>query len=173
MKHTIRRYFITGLLVTLPVFITLYLIFAIAKFIDGIWGTVINFYLKKYLGFAVPGLGLILGLITVFIVGVIATNLIGKRFFHFLEGWFLRLPVIRQVYPSAKQVVDSFMSKDKPAFKKVVLVQWPSKGIWALGFITNEGFKEACDKTGRKLIHVFIATTPSPLTGFVTLIPEE
>ncbi len=169
----IKRYFVTGLLITLPLFITLYLLFAIFRFIDGIWGKVINYYLRKHLGFSVPGLGFILGLITVVIVGFIATNFIGKRVFQGLERWFLKLPFIRQVYPAARQIVDSFISKESPAFKKVVLVEYPSKGMWSIGFLTNESFEEAQNITGKQLLHVFIATTPSPLSGFLVLVPKD
>lgn len=169
----IRRYFATGFLITLPVFITLYFLFIILRFIDGIFGKAVNFYIKQYLGFVIPGVGIIIGILIVFTVGFTAANFFGKKLIHALERWFLKFPFIRQIYPAAKQIVDSFISKDSPAFKKVVLVQYPSKGIWSVGFITNESFKEANDKTGRDLLHVFIATTPSPLTGFLILAPRE
>lgn len=172
MSH-IRRYFLTGLLVTLPVFFTLYFLFIIIRFIDGIWGKVINFYLKKYLGFGIPGLGFILAIITIVIVGFIATNFFGKQLFHKVESWFLKLPLIRQIYPALKQVVNSVISKDKSAFKKVVMVEYPSKGIWSVGFMTNEGFEEAEEKAGEELIHVFIGTTPTPLSGFLALFPKK
>ena len=173
MIKKIRHYFATGLLITLPVFFTLYLLFIILRFIDGLWGKVINFYLKKYLGFSMPGLGLILAIITVIVVGFVATNFFGKRLFRVVERWFLRFPFIRQIYPAAKQIVDSFVSKDSPAFKKVVLVEYPRKGIWVIGFLTNDSFSEANEKTGSELLHVFIATTPSPLTGSLVLVPKE
>lgn len=169
----IRHYFVTGFLITLPVFITLYFLFIVFRFIDGIFGKVINFYIKRHLGFAIPGVGIIIGLLIVFAVGFTAANFFGKRIMRALENWFLKFPFIRQIYPAAKQIVDSFISKDSPAFKKVVLVQYPSKGIWAVGFLTNESFKEANEKTGRDLLHIFIATTPSPLTGFLILAPRE
>jgi uncharacterized membrane protein len=169
----IRYYFATGFLITLPVFITLYFLFIIFRFIDGIFGKVVNFYIKQYLGFAIPGVGIIISILIVFAVGFAAANFFGKRIIRALESWFLKFPFIRNIYPAAKQIVDSFISKDSPAFKKVVLVQYPSKGIWAVGFLTNESFKEANDKTGRDLLHVFIATTPSPLTGFLILAPRE
>lgn len=169
----IRHYFATGLLVTLPVLFTLYLLFIIFHFIDGICGKFLNYYLKKYIGFAVPGLGLILGVVIVLIVGFIATSFIGKKVFKALESWFLKFPFIRQIYPAARQVVDSFVSKDSPAFKKVVLVEYPSKGIWSVGFMTNDSFEKAQRITGVELLHIFIATTPSPLTGFLILVPME
>jgi len=169
----LRRYFGTGLLITLPAFFTVYLIYVVFRFIDGILGKVINFYLKKSLGFSIPGLGIILGVIVVTLIGFVATNYFGKRLFKALESWFLKFPFIRRIYPAAKQIVDSFISKESPAFKKVVLVEYPSKGIWAVGFLTNESFTEALAKTGEDLVHVFIATTPSPLTGFLALFPRS
>ncbi len=170
---SIRRYFGTGLLITLPVFITLYLIFIVIRFVDSILGRVSNFYIKQHFGFVVPGIGLILSVIIIFIIGFVATNFFGKRIIHALEHWFLKFPFIRQIYPAAKQIVDSFISKDSPAFKKVVLAEYPSKGLYAIGFLTNDSFKEANDKAGKELLHVFIATTPSPLTGFLALIPKD
>lgn len=169
----IRRYFLTGLLVILPVYITLYLLYIIFRLIDGFWGKLINYYIRKHLGFAIPGLGFILGIFTIMIVGFFASHFFGRGIFKALERWFLKLPFIRQIYPAAKNIIDSFISKDKPAFKKVALVEYPSKGIWSVGFVTNEGFEEAESKTGRELVHVFIATTPSPFSGFLALIPKD
>ncbi len=173
MIKQIRHYFATGLLISLPVFITLYVIFAVFRFIDGIFGKIINIYLNKYLGFGIPGVGFILGAVIVFLIGFVAANFFGKKIIRALEAWFLKFPFIRQIYPAAKQIVDSFISKESPAFKKVVLAQYPSKGLWAIGFMTNDSFKEANEKTERDLLHIFIATTPSPLTGFLALIPKE
>lgn len=169
----IKRYFGTGLLITLPVLFTVYILWIVFRFIDGIWGKFINYYLKKHLGFSIPGLGFILGIATVIIVGFIATNFFGKKIFKAIENWFLKLPLIRQIYPTAKQIVDSFISKESPAFKKVVLVEYPSKGIWSVGFLTNDGFKEAEEKSGRELVHVLIGTTPTPLSGFLILVPKD
>ncbi len=169
----IKRYFASGLLITVPIFITLYLIYVVARFIDGIWGKVINMFLMKYLGFTIPGLGLILGVATVFAVGFVATNIFGKRMFKALESWFLRFPLIKLIYPAMYQIVHSLVSKDGPAFKKVALVEYPSKGLWSIGFITNESFGKANEASGKELIHVLIASTPSPLTGFLVLVPRE
>lgn len=169
----IKHYFATGLLITLPVFFTLYLVFIVFRFLDGILGKVINFYLRKEFGFSIPGLGIILGVIIVFVVGFVAANFIGKRIFKALEAWFLKFPFIRQVYPAARQIVDSFLSRHGPAFKKVALIEYPSSGIWSVGFVTNDSFREANEKAEEELIHIFVATTPSPLTGFLVLVPRS
>jgi len=172
MLTKLRRYFITGLIITLPVFITTYFLFLTFRFIDGVCGGVINYFLRKELGFSIPGIGIMLGILTVLVVGFLATRFLGNRLFPTMEKWFLKFPLIRQIYPPAKQIVNFFISKDKPAFKKVVLVEYPSRGIWSVGFVTNEGFKEAREKVNKELIHVFIASTPSPLTGFFVLVPK-
>jgi len=169
----IRRYFAAGLLITLPVFFTLYFFFIIFRFIDGIWGKFINLYLNKHLGFTIPGLGIILGLLTVVIVGFVATNFLGKRLFLVIEKWFLRLPLVKRVYPAAKQIVDALITKERRAFKKVVMVEYPSKGIWSVGFMTNESFRAANEIAQEELIHVLIATTPTPLSGFLILVPKK
>ncbi len=169
----VKRYFLTGFFIILPAFITAYVLYAIFMFIDGIWGKVINYYLRKNFGFAIPGLGFILGMLTILVVGFVATNLLGKRLFGFFERLFRKFPMIKLIYDPAKQIVDSFISREDPAFKKVVLVEYPSKGIWSVGFMTNDGFKEAREKTGEDLLHILIATTPSPLTGFLILVPKR
>lgn len=169
----VKRYFLTGFFIILPAFITAYVLYAIFMFIDGIWGKVINYYLRKNFGFAIPGLGFILGMLTILVVGFVATNLLGKRLFGFFERLFRKFPMIKLIYDPAKQIVDSFISREDPAFKKVVLVEYPSKGIWSVGFMTNDGFKEAQEKTGEDLLHILIATTPSPLTGFLILVPKR
>lgn len=169
----IKHYFVTGLLITLPVFLTCYLLYIVFIFIDGIWGKAINFYLKKYLGFSIPGLGIMLGLVTILAVGFIATNFVGKKVFKVFEMWFLKIPFIRKIYPAARQIVDSFISRHGPAFKKVVLVEYPSAGIWSVGFITNDSFREANEKAGEDLVHVLIGTTPTPFSGFTILVPRN
>jgi uncharacterized membrane protein len=173
MIAKIKHYLWTGLLVALPVFITLYFLYIIVRFIDWAFGSAINKCLLKYLGFAVPGLGVVLGFFVILGIGFLAANYFGKKLGKAIERWFLRFPFIRQVYPAAKQIVDSFISKESPAFKKVVLVEYPSKGIWSIGFLTNDSFAQADEAVSQDLVHVFIATTPSPLTGFLVLMPRR
>lgn len=170
---SLKHYFITGLLVVLPIFLTLYFIFIFFRLIDGFFGGIINRYLESEFGFSVPGLGFILVILLLLAAGFITSHLLNRKMIPSIEGWFLRLPGIRQVYPAIKQVVGFLFSKDKSAFKKVVLVEYPSKGIWSVGFMTNEGFGEAQEKIGQELVHVLIGTTPSPWSGFFVLIPKS
>lgn len=169
----LKHYFVTGLLLVLPVFITFYFLLLIFKLIDGIFGGLINSYLKSNFGFYIPGIGFILGILIVFISGFLASHFLGKKILPAIEKWVLRFPGSRQIYPSAKQIVSFLFSKDKTAFKKVVLVEYPAKGIWSVGFVTNDGFREAQEKTQEELVHIFIPSTPSPWSGFLVLIPKR
>lgn len=169
----LRRYFLTGLVLVLPLFITFYILFLSFKFIDGILGGFINNYLRANWGFFVPGIGIFLGILIVWLAGFIATHFLGKRVMSALEASFMALPGARQIYPAAKQIVSFLFSKDKAAFKQVVLVEYPSKGIWSIGFLTNDGFAEANQKAAEELSHVFIPSTPGPWSGFLVLIPRK
>jgi len=171
--NKLKRYFIAGLLTILPIFLTLYLLFIIFKLIDNIFGRIINSYLKAAFGFSIPGLGFIMAILIILVTGFVVSHLLSKRALPLIERWFLKLPGIRHIYPSIKQIVGFIFSKDKTVFKKVVLVEYPSKGIWSVGFMTNEGFREAQELTGQELVHVLIGSTPSPWSGFFILVPKS
>ena len=171
--NKLKRYFITGLLTILPIFLTIYFLFIIFRFIDNIIGRIINRYLELEFGFSIPGLGFILAILIIIVTGFVVSHLVSKRALPLIERWFLRIPGVRQVFPPIKQIVGSIFSKDKTAFRKVVLVEFPSKGIWSVGFMTNEGFREAQELTGQELVHVLIGSTPSPWSGFFILVPKN
>jgi uncharacterized membrane protein len=171
--NKLKRYFITGLLTILPVFLTLYLIFIIFRFIDNIVGGIINSYLKAAFGFSIPGLGFIIAILITLVIGFVVSHLLSKRALPLIERWFLKLPGVRQIYPSIKQIISFIFSQDKSVFKKVVLVEYPSKGIWSVGFMTNEGFREAQELIGQELVQVLIGSTPSPWSGFLILVPKN
>ena len=171
--NKLKRYFIAGLLAILPISLTLFILLIIFRLIDNIIGRIINNYLKTAFGFHIPGLGFILVILIILIIGFIVSHLLSKKALPLIERWFLKLPGIRQIYPAIKQIVGFVFSKDIAAFKKVVLVEYPSKGIWSVGFMTNEGFREAQELTGQELIHVLIGSTPSPWSGFFILVPKN
>ncbi|MDD5254874.1 MAG: DUF502 domain-containing protein [Candidatus Omnitrophica bacterium] len=169
----IKRYFFTGLLTILPTFLTLYILIFIFKVIDNIVGGVINKYLMSAFGFSIPGLGLIMAVLIILVTGFAVSHLLSKRALPLIERWFLKFPGIRQLYPSIKQIVGFIFAKEKAAFKKVVLVEYPSQGIWSVGFMTNDGFREAQELTGQELVHVLIGSTPSPWSGFFIMVPKS
>lgn len=171
---SVRKYFIAGLALVLPIVLTVYIITIFFKFADGLLGRYLNNYLLKIVGFTIPGLGLLLALILIFLAGIFAANFIGKKIIPWIEKLWIRLPFVRQVYLPAKQLINFIFSKDKAAFKKVVMIEYPRKGIYSIGFLTNnEGLEEAKQKTNKDLMTVFIGGTPGPFTGFFVLVPKE
>ncbi|MEW5758867.1 MAG: DUF502 domain-containing protein [Candidatus Omnitrophota bacterium] len=165
----IRRYFLSGLAVTLPVLITIYILVILFKITDGL----LNPLIKQIFGINIPGLGIIVSLLIIFLVGFFTSHFLNKKILQALEMWFLKFPFVRKIYPSMKQVIKIIFSESKVSFKNVVLVQYPSKDIWSIGLITNEALLEAKKKTGQDLISIFIPSTPSPLTGFFIMMPKQ
>ena len=170
----IRRYFIAGVVTLIPIWVTGYILIALFRFADGLLGRYINAYLARIHGFTLPGLGLLLTFVLVLLVGMISSNVIGRRMFPVFERLFSKLPLIRQVYPSVRQIVDFFFSKErKVAFRKVVLAEYPTRGIWSIGFVTNENPGPMNAKLGKKVYCVLISTPPSPFSGPLIFLPEE
>jgi len=169
----IKRNLIAGILVIFPLLFTVYILVFLFRFADSILGKFINTYLERSLGFYIPGLGLILFLIIIFVVGFLTTHLLGRRLYSILDKALRRFPLVRHVYPSIRQIVEFLFATQHKTLKKVVLVEYPRRGIWSIGFITNEGPQEARDKTRQNLLNVFIPSSPGPLTGFFILIPHQ
>lgn len=168
----IKRYIVTGFVIVIPIFLTLYILVASFQFIDGIMGKFLNVYLKKTLGFYIPGLGIILFLSLIIFIGFLTTRFIGHKISHRLEKWFSGLPLIDKIYPTMKQIVLFILAQEEFGFKKVVLVEYPSKGIWSLGFLTNEKFKKIEDIPDKEMVSVFVPSSPSPLTGYLIFISK-
>jgi len=168
-----RRYFFTGLAVLLPIVLTGYIIFAFFNFAENLVGKHINNYLSSNFGFDIPGLGLLLAALIIIIAGFLSTHFFTRKILPIFEGIFLRLPLIRQIYPAVKKIVQFLFSEKRQLFKKVVLIQYPRKGIWSLAFVTNEGIPQASKKIGKEMLNVFVPGTPGPLTGFFILVPKE
>jgi len=175
MGRKLRTYFITGLAIFLPVTITVYILISVFRFFDNILGRFINYYFIKTGGFYIPGLGIMLCILVVFLIGFFTTHFFGRKIFPALERFFLlKPPLVRQVYPVIKKIVSFIISQEKPAFKKVVMVEYPRKGIYAIGFVSNEGMREAKEKIkSDDLVNVFIPTSPGPLTGYFIVVPSK
>lgn len=173
MFSNIKKYFIAGILVLLPFLITIYILINLFQFADSILGKFINIYLVETLGFYIPGLGLIIFLIIIFLIGFLTTHFLGKRLYLILDAALRRFPLIRLIYPSIKQIIEFLFTTQRQTFKKTVLVEYPRTGIWSMGFITNEGFQEAKDKTKKELLNIFIPSSPGPFTGFYILVCRQ
>lgn len=171
--NRLKRYLITGLIVVVPIFVTVYVFLVVFRFTDSILGRFLNIYFKKILGFYIPGLGILISLLIIILVGFLANRFIGKKIFPRLEKWFSGLPLIKNIYPTLKQIILFILAQKEFGFKNVVLVEYPSKGIWALGFLTNEQFQKINQITNKEMVAVFVPTSPSPFTGYVVFVPKE
>ena len=166
----LRNYFFTGVIVLIPIGFTLYL----SKFL-------INFSTKlvpsglnpnTYLSYAIPGIEIILTIIFITIVGGLSLTFIGKKFLQIIDDLFKRMPILRTIYSAIGQMTDSFREQDGNK-KSVVLVEYPRKGSWAVGFATKENTGEIKTKTNINLVNVFVPTTPNPTSGFLLMIPKN
>ena len=166
----IRNYFITGVVVLIPIGFTLYL----TKFIIGISSKIIpqNINPNNYLPYAIPGIEILISVILITIVGGLSLSFLGKKILKLIDDLFKRIPFLRTIYSAILQMTESFSNKDNDK-KSVVLVEYPRKGVWAVGFATKENKGEMADKTNKQLINVFIPTTPNPTSGFLLMFPIE
>ncbi len=174
MIGRIRKYFISGLLVFLPLVITVYFFIIAINFADGLLGKFLEPIFYKNFGFYIPGLGIILAVYLIILTGFFVTNYLGKQIYGFFENLLVKFPFFRQVYPAIKEMAHFIFAQDKFAsFKKVVLVEYPRQGIYSFGFLTNDTSEKIAVKTGKDLCNIFVPSAPGPLTGFVVLIPRE
>jgi uncharacterized membrane protein len=166
----LRNYFITGVVVLIPIGFTLYL----SKILIGISSKVIpqNLNPNSYLPFAIPGLEIIISIIFITIVGGLSLSFLGKKILRLIDDLFKRIPFLRTIYSAILQMTETFSKKDDDK-KSVVLVEYPRKGVWAVGFATRENKTEMSAKVNKKLINVFVPTTPNPTSGFLLMFPMD
>ena len=166
----LRNYFFTGVIVLVPIGFTLYL----SKFL-------INFSTKlvpsglnpnTYLPYAIPGIEIILTIIFITVVGGLSLSFLGKKFLQIIDDLFKRIPILRTIYSAIGQMTESFRSQEGNK-KSVVLLEYPRKGSWAVGFATRENSGEIKLKTNLNLVNIFVPTTPNPTSGFLLMIPKE
>ena len=166
----LRNYFITGVVVLIPIGFTLYL----TKFIIGISSNIIpqNINPNNYLPYAIPGIEILISIIFITIVGGLSLSFLGKKILKLIDDLFKRIPFLRTVYSAVVQMTETFSKKDDGK-KSVVLIEYPRRGVWAVGFATKENKGEMSEKTNKKLINVFVPTTPNPTSGFLLMFPVE
>ena len=166
----LRNYFITGVVVLIPIGFTLYL----TKFIVGISSKIIpqNINPNNYLPYAIPGIEILISVIFITIVGGLSLSFLGKRVLKLIDDLFKRIPFLRTIYSAILQMTESFSNKNNDK-KSVVLIEYPRKGVWAVGFATKENKGEMADKTNQRLINIFVPTTPNPTSGFLLMFPIE
>ena len=166
----LRNYFITGVVVLIPIGFTLYL----SKILIGISSKVIpqNLNPNNYLPIAIPGIEIIISIIFITIVGGLSLSFLGKKILKLIDDLFKRIPFLRTIYSAILQMTETFSKKDDDK-KSVVLVEYPRKGVWAVGFATRENETEMSTKVNKRLINVFVPTTPNPTSGFLLMFPID
>ena len=171
----IRSWFLTGILVMTPLILTIYVAWAFITFVDNLVVPLVPFDYRpsNYLPFSIPGLGLILVFIFTTFVGLLATGLFGRTLIRIWENILNRMPVVRSVYSAIKQILETVMATQSDAFRQAVLVQYPRKDIWAIGFVTGSTKGEVGKRVDKKMVNVFMPTTPNPTSGFLLFFPEE
>jgi uncharacterized membrane protein len=169
MRTRLRRYFITGLIVILPIAVTINVLVWLFWTLDGFLGWLFTLWY----GQPTPGVGLVAMLATILIAGALATNVLGRR----IVGWFdrlvLRIPLARSIYSATKQLSDNILAQRGASFQRPVLVEWPRRGLYTVGFVTGETGGRVQEIAGQRVLNVFVISTPNPTSGFVMLVPSD
>ena len=166
----LRNNFIAGIVVLIPIGITLYLTLFIIRVSENIIPRELN--PNNYLPFNVPGVEIIIALFFITLIGWLSLSFLGKKFFEFLNNILKKIPILRTIYSAIGQMTESFTKTDNKQ-KSVVLLEYPRKGIWAVGFATKENQGIIKDKVNEHVINVFVPTTPNPTSGFLLMVPKK
>jgi len=174
MSKSLRSYLLTGLIVWLPVLVTIWVVSFIVDLLD----RTLSLFPGELqpdilLGVHIPGLGVLFSLLVLFFTGMIATNIIGQQFVALGERILARIPLVRSIYKGSKQVMTALFSSNSTAFREVLLVEYPRKGIWTVAFQTMSPRGELQAHAGDEMVSVFIPTTPNPTAGFLLMIPKK
>lgn len=175
LSARLRTYFFAGVLITAPVSLTIYLAWLFISFVDERVFSVIppQYNPETYLPFSIPGIGLLLALIGLTLIGALTAGILGRAAHALIEAILNRLPIIRSLYGAIKQIMETVLANKSAAFRECVLIEYPRKGIWTLGFITGSTRGEVQELTEEEVINVFVPTTPNPTSGFLLFVPER
>jgi uncharacterized membrane protein len=169
-----RRYFVAGLLVWIPLGVTIFILRVLIGLMDNSLLLIPQKYRpEEWLGVAVPGLGIILTLMVVLITGLLAANFVGRSLVGFWESMLNRIPIVRTVYSGAKNFAEIVFSDSNESFKKVLLIEYPRKGIYSLAFQTATNLGEVQERTGEDVVCTFVPTTPNPTSGYIIIVPKK
>ncbi|NBT42594.1 MAG: DUF502 domain-containing protein [Alphaproteobacteria bacterium] len=175
----LRGWFFTGLLVTAPVMLTIYITWLFIDIIDAQVVSLIPSGLRDYISLKapivgqLPGVGLLVGAVTITLIGAVAAGFLGRWLIRIGENLLNRMPVVRSIYGASKQILETVLSAQSDAFREVVLVEYPRKGLWVIGFVTGVTKGEVQTSISARTMNVFIPTTPNPTSGFLLFCPEE
>ncbi len=170
LLSSLRNNFIAGVVVLIPIGITLYLTIFIINVSSKLIPKEIN--PNYYLPYNIPGLEILIAVFLITVIGWLSLSFIGKRLFNLFESLLNKIPIIRTIYSAVEQLIETF-TKSKSDKKTVVLIEYPRKGVYAVGFATKENTGEIKNKAGKELINVFVPTTPNPTSGFLLMFPKD
>ena len=168
-----KKYFITGLLIWIPLVITIWVLKVIFDALDqSLLLLPVSLHTESWLGFHIPGLGAILTIAIVFVTGVFATNFFGAQLIELWHDVLHRIPVVNSIYSSVKQISDTLFSSSGQAFRKALLVQWPHDGMWTIAFLTGSPSGEVAKHVPPDCLAVYVPTTPNPTGGYFVIVPR-
>lgn len=182
---TFKRLFLTGLAAILPLLVTLFLLYTLFEYVDRVTQPITDWFLVSigadHLRRPFPVLiwvggvvfYLVIMTVLIYLIGRVVASYVGGVLFQWFENVFLKFPVVRAIYPYARQVTDFFLSEKTMKFTKVVALEYPRKGVYSIGFLTGDSFTEVQKAGGKKIVNVFVPSSPTPFTGYVVLVPEE
>ena len=174
MKKKLKQIFLTGLAVTVPIGLTLYILFFLIDIMDSLLKIIpVRYHPDTLLGIHIPGLGTIATVILIFICGLITTSYVGNKIVQSGEDLLYRIPFVRNIYQAIKRFSDTMVMDRRSSFKRVVLVEFPRKGLYTIGFVTGKPNWEIKREAGENLISVFLPTTPNPTSGYLIILPED
>ena len=174
----LRNYFVAGIIVTVPLVVTVWVFNKFVLQLDGVLHLVpSNWNIRGWsigeLLRGIPGLGAVTTLFAVVILGFLTTNLVGRRVVRYTEKIITRVPIASTIYQGVKQLVQALFTEDRSRFSDVVYIEYPRRGIWSIGFLTGETFESAVERIGIECLNVFIPTTPNPTSGFYLMVPRD
>ncbi|MDP6461880.1 MAG: DUF502 domain-containing protein [Gemmatimonadota bacterium] len=169
MIPTLRKYFLSGLVALAPVGVTLWVLYKLFVTLD----IMVSPHITRWVGFQIPGLGLLAVILFVLLTGLFASNIVGRTLISRAEQLLAKVPLFSRIYLGTKQIGEAVLADKANLFERVVAFEYPRRECWALGFVTSEHRGELASATGRRLVHVFVPTTPNPTSGFLLFIPES
>jgi uncharacterized membrane protein len=174
LKKKLKQIFLTGLAVTVPIGLTLYILFFLIDIMDSLLKIIpLRYHPDTLLGIHIPGLGAIVTVILIFICGLITASYVGNKIVQSGEDLLYRIPFVRNIYQAIKRFSDTMVMDRRSSFKRVVLVEFPRKGLYTIGFVTGKPNWEIKRETEENLISVFLPTTPNPTSGYLIIVPED
>ena len=172
-RGSIRRYLIAGMLVWLPVLATVWVLEFIVSVMDRTLLLLPQALQPVSFGVSIPGLGIVFAFVVLLLTGLLVANLLGRRLVLYWEEILQQIPLVRTIYGGVKGFAETLLSNKGKSFRKVVMLQYPSKGVWSIGFLTSDRLDEISARLGRPHVCVFVPTTPNPTSGFIMMVPRD